>query len=126
MNNIQKDNKYDFKNIFYNLRQEEILGQTQIAKRLNVSQATVAMWENGKRMPSLEKMEEIADFFNVDIDYLYGRQDVRKKISFNNDGDMYVNIPEYDNDTMEIVSLLGKITPEQKQTVLAMLRSFAN
>ena len=32
------------------------------------------MYENGKRTPDFETLEAIADFFNVDIDYLLGRE----------------------------------------------------
>lgn len=35
-----------------------------------------------------------------------------------------VDVPEYDEDTMELIDLFSKITKEQKQTVLEMLRSF--
>ena len=33
------------------------------------------MYENGNREPDFETLEMIADFFNVDIDYLLGRTD---------------------------------------------------
>lgn len=31
------------------------------------------MYENGEREPDFETLEAIADFFNVDMDYLIGR-----------------------------------------------------
>mgnify|MGYP002801380183 FL=1 len=31
------------------------------------------MYENGNREPDFDTLEKIADFFNVDIDYLLGR-----------------------------------------------------
>lgn len=37
------------------------------------------MYERGEREPGLETTEAIADFFNVDIDYLYGRTDKKNK-----------------------------------------------
>lgn len=33
------------------------------------------MWETGNRTPDSETLEMIADYFNVDIDYLLGRTD---------------------------------------------------
>ena len=33
------------------------------------------MYETGAREPDFETLEKIADFFNVDIDYLLGRTD---------------------------------------------------
>ena len=82
-----------FKDVILKLRTEKDFNQEQLAKALNVSKSTIGMWETGSRMPSPEKFEEIADYFNVDLDYLYGRSPIRKKVHFDNDGNeyMYVN-----------------------------------
>lgn len=55
----------DFKNIILALRNERGFSQEQLAKVLHVSKSTVAMWETGQRLPSVEKYEEIADFFQI-------------------------------------------------------------
>lgn len=80
----------EFKNIFLSLRNEKKYSQETMAKKLCVSKSTIAMWETGKRLPSPELYEQIADYFNVDIDYLYGRTDIRKKIHYDNQGNEYV------------------------------------
>lgn len=59
------------------LREEYNLSQTELAKRLNVGRSTIAMWENNDRVPSEDKKEEIADFFNIDMNYLYGKTDIK-------------------------------------------------
>ncbi len=59
------------------LREEYNLSQTELAKRLNVGRSTIAMWENNERIPSEDKKEEIADFFNIDMNYLYGKTDIK-------------------------------------------------
>ena len=55
------------------LRKERGLSQDQLAKILGVSRSTVGMYETGKREPDFESCEAIADFFNVDMDYLLGK-----------------------------------------------------
>lgn len=75
-----------FKNIFSKLRSETAMTQGEIATALGVSKSTVAMWETGKRLPSPELYEQIADYFNVDMDYLYGRSTIRQKIHYDPDG----------------------------------------
>ena len=80
----------EFKNIFLNLRNEKKYSQETMAKELCVSKSTIAMWETGKRLPSPELYEQIADYFNVDIDYLYGRTTIRKKIHYDSQGNEYV------------------------------------
>ena len=52
---------------------------------------TVAMWETGQRLPSVEKYEEIADYFNVDMDFLYGRTSIKRRALFDESGSEYVN-----------------------------------
>lgn len=50
--------------------------QEELAKSLGISKSAVSMYERGEREPqSLDDLEAIADFFNVDIDYLMGRED---------------------------------------------------
>lgn len=85
-------NVNDFCKIFSRLRIEYGLTQDEIAKKLGVSKSTIGMWEIGKRLPSPELYEAIADFFNVDMDYLYGRSDIRQKIHYDNDGTAYIPI----------------------------------
>ena len=80
----------EFKNIFLNLRNEKKYSQETMAIELCVSKSTIAMWETGKRLPSPELYEQIADYFNVDIDYLYGRTTIRKKIHYDSQGNEYV------------------------------------
>lgn len=69
----------DFKDIVKQLRLEHDYSQLQLAQRLNVSKSTVAMWETGKRYPSNSVYEELANFFQVDIDYLYGRTEYKTR-----------------------------------------------
>ena len=40
---------------------------------MGVSTSTVSMYEVGSRKPSFEILEQLADFFNVDTDYLMGK-----------------------------------------------------
>lgn len=63
----------NFKNVFKQLRLACGLTQADMAEKINISKSTVSMYENGNREPDFETLEKIADFFNVDIDYLLGR-----------------------------------------------------
>lgn len=63
----------DFQNIFKQLRIAAGLTQVEMAQKLGISRSTIGMYETGAREPDFETLELIADFFNVDIDYLIGR-----------------------------------------------------
>ncbi|GAB2022918.1 helix-turn-helix transcriptional regulator [Pseudolactococcus yaeyamensis] len=59
------------------LRLEQKLTQKQIAEKLGISQQSYAQWENGKRKPSGETLQKLADFFDVSVDSLLGNTDER-------------------------------------------------
>lgn len=62
------------------LRVEKGLSQFELAKKLSTSKSTISMYEQGRRTPSYEGLEEMADYFNVDMDYLMGRSDYTTRI----------------------------------------------
>lgn len=66
-----------FKDRFAQLRKEAQYTQEQIAEKLGVSKGTIGNYEAGLREPKLPALENIADFFNVDIDYLLGHTNER-------------------------------------------------
>lgn len=59
------------------LRQEKGWSQQRLADELKLSKSSVNMYERGEREPGFETMELIADLFNVDMNYLYGRTDIK-------------------------------------------------
>lgn len=59
------------------LRQEKGWSQQRLADELKLSKSSVNMYERGEREPGFETMESIADLFNVDMNYLYGRTDIK-------------------------------------------------
>lgn len=66
-----------FKDRFKNLRDELELNQTQLGLILNVSQKTISNYELGNRFPDEDMLNKIADLFDVSIDYLLGRTEIR-------------------------------------------------
>lgn len=62
------------------LRENKNILQKDLANILNVEQATVSQWENGKRIPDSETLIKIANYFNVSVDFLIGN-DKREKIA---------------------------------------------
>ena len=59
------------------LRQENGESQNDLAKSIGISKSSINMYERGEREPGFETMEAIADHYNVDMDYLYGRTEIR-------------------------------------------------
>ena len=65
-----------FSDRFKELRKEHRLTQQGLADRLGTSKSSVNMYERGEREPGIQTLEAIADFFNVDMDYLIGKSDI--------------------------------------------------
>lgn len=84
-----------FDKILKLLRNEKNMSQQELADALGISKSSINMYERGERQPNFEVLETIADFFNVDIDYLLGRTNKTTKIINSNtiaahfDGDEY-------------------------------------
>ena len=57
------------------LRKEKDLSQAELGKLLGVAASTIGMYEKDNRQPNFEVEEKIADFFNVDLAYLRGKQE---------------------------------------------------
>ena len=49
------------------LRKERNMSQEQLAEVFNVSSKSISRWENGKTMPDISIIIELADYFEVDI-----------------------------------------------------------
>lgn len=62
-----------FKDMLKYLRARENLSQSELANKLGVAKSTISMYEVGKREPDFETLEEIADLFNVDMNFLLGK-----------------------------------------------------
>lgn len=82
----------DFKDRLKELRLAKGLSQVALADALGVSKSIIGAYETGDRKPSYEAQEELADFFNVSIDYLRGKED----------GSMYYLKPEVAAKAQEI------------------------
>ena len=65
---------------FRNLRLQKGLNQEEFRKLYNerysrnYTSAAISMIENGKRLPELSALIDFADFYDVSIDYLLGRE----------------------------------------------------
>lgn len=111
-----------FQNIIKSLRATKGLTQDELSKQLNISRSTIGMYEKGAREPDFETLELIADYFNVDTDYLLGRTTkttyipspaLRKGVSINVLGRVAAGIPI---DAIEEVIDTEEITEEMAKT----------
>ena len=61
----------------YQLRTDAGLTQEDLAKRINVGRSTIAGYEKGITQPSYAVLMLLADYFEVSLDYLFGRTNMK-------------------------------------------------
>lgn len=53
--------------------------QVELAKAMDVAPSSVSSWCTGDKMPRMDKIERLANHFNVDMNYLLGKPNVLPK-----------------------------------------------
>lgn len=61
------------------LREELDLTRKDLAARLKISYSSMSKYETDERFPEKDMLFQFADFFDVSIDYLTGRTNIRKE-----------------------------------------------
>ena len=56
------------------LRKQKHLTQEELSKETGITKSAIGMYESGQREPKFETLEVFADYFNVTIDELLGRE----------------------------------------------------
>lgn len=64
-----------FKSRLKELRASREWTQSDLAKKLNVSQQTIGSWEVGRAEPNSDALAKIAALFGTSVDYLLGIDD---------------------------------------------------
>lgn len=65
------------------LRKEKNVTLDSLAEALNTTKATLSRYENDLRIPNIDFVNELADFFGVQVDYLLGRTDIKNNTIIN-------------------------------------------
>ena len=62
-----------FANNLKNLRTEREMTQADLSQALSTTEKTISHWETGYSEPSISQLVTIADYFDVSLDELVGR-----------------------------------------------------
>ena len=109
------ENKFKYR--IRDLRREMNVSGEQLGKIVNVGKTTISQWENGINYPNQETLEKLCDYFNVSLDYLMGRSDIKNP-------NHNINITK-DDFTVAFSNLQGNLTEEDKRQILKMAQFLA-
>ena len=59
------------------LRYEKNVLQKDVANYLNITTSAYGFYEQGKRIPDSETLTKLANYFNVSLDYLVGKTNMK-------------------------------------------------
>jgi len=91
------------------LRKNKGITQEELANHLGVTNQTVSKWELAGCCPDIQLLPEIADYFSVSIDELFGRSTGDDKSNIENKNHLTVDSVPWDNDdTIRAVVYIGK------------------
>ena len=99
------------------LRKKRALTQIQLAKALHVATGTIGNWEVDARDPDFPMLLKIADFFNVSVDYLLGREDY-----FGNYYRRDLMQSDLSDNEQVLVESFRSLLPEMQEVVLNMIK----
>ncbi|MDE5770186.1 MAG: helix-turn-helix domain-containing protein [Ruminococcus sp.] len=84
-----------------------------VGKELGISSGTISQWKSGS-IPSGEKLIQIAEYFNVSVDYLLGREDNYMKSYNNTDSHL-------DEMSATLLDDFSKLETAEKARVIVMI-----
>ena len=102
------------------------------AIEIGISKSSVSTWKNMNRIPKMEQLQKIADYFGVTVDYLIGNvnepffylDNARILAEINDDGTEKPTDQKADG-LKEVAELFSKLSPEQQAAAKDYLRFLA-
>lgn len=90
---------------------------TQVAKELHMSFPSLSRYMNGQRVPDINYLLRIADYFNVSLDWLVGRKERSDQIKITPElimlSDLYQKATSADKSVIQLI--LKKYRAEESQ-----------
>jgi len=88
----------------------------ELGKVFHVTKVAISNWENRNRFPDEDMLNKIADYFNVTLDYLLGRTDIKTALVAHDivDGkniEIHVQRDDYPNGVTheQVLQMLGRV-----------------
>ncbi|ERM18973.1 XRE family transcriptional regulator [Brevibacillus laterosporus PE36] len=113
-----------FKKRLKELRAEKMITQEELAKALDIPESTIRRLESSDSLPRHERLEKIADFFNVSVDYLLGRDNDKTNTDSTDPFASVMNDPALSEEDKNILNLIRNLPPNKKHLVKELLEAF--
>lgn len=105
----------NFANVLRLLRTEKNMSQQELADALKISKSAINMYERGERQPNFETLELIADYFNVDTDYLLGRTNKTSRVIYPNTLAAHFDGEDYTEEELEEIRQFAEFVKNKRK-----------
>jgi len=99
------------------LRKEKGVSQQQLADVILMSQQSVNKYENHDVEPDIKTLIRIAEYFDVSLDYLVGRCDVKEMAD-------KLHMSELSDEESGIIMDFRRLSAKQKQCIKQLIDSY--
>jgi repressor LexA len=107
------------------LRESVGLSQNKLAGMIGVRQSSINRYENGQSVPSVQTFRWYADYFDVSMDYIYGRTDNPQGKIYNYEPQLIRDKTENSEALRQFVDMCfdpkSPMNDKLKQTLIRML-----
>ena len=113
--------------IFLKLLEEKGVSAYKVGKATGIAGSTFTDWKTGRSAPKQDKLQKIADYFGVTLDYLMTGEDQNSPYS-DDMADLFVEISR-SNDVNRIKKLLSyyiNLNEREKDSVDSIVESLSN
>ena len=109
--------------IYCKLRDERKVKDADVVRETGITKSTFSDWKNGRSKPKNDKLQKIADYFGVSLDYLTtGEEPENNERYYLNDKTAAMAQQLFENKELRVLFDTAKdATPEDLQTVHSML-----
>ena len=109
--------------IYCKLRDQKGVKDADVAKNTGITKSTFTDWKNGRSSPKADKLEKIANYFGVSIDYLKnGEETTEKQAYYLNDETAAIAQEIFENKELRMLFDASRnATPEDLLTVRDMM-----
>ncbi len=92
------------------LRKNKGISQRSLSKRFGYGATAVSGYENRRNEPSLDMLIQLAEYFDVTVDYLIGNEDLPKRADCmtKQEKELLYNYRELSVDEKELVYVIAK------------------
>ena len=96
------------------LRESSGVSQQKLADAIGSNQQSVHRYENGDYEPDIQTLILLADYFDVSVDFLVGRTEIREKVKV-------IDSSGIDNDEVSLIEKYRELTYGYKKYILTVL-----